>query len=186
MNDYVTVESFQLLPLAESARLVLESEGIDVYLADKETVSTDWALGNAIGYIKLQVPPAQVEAANAALQRMRSERAARESDVDASDKCLACGAPFQRSQTTCAECGWSFADDTTDDVRGAGEDDNETAADAFESSPAIDNSNEEEGAKLSNAMLRLKPLMVSLILIPVAVGTAIVLLSLFGGLFRTF
>jgi hypothetical protein len=114
-HQFVTVESYQFLPVAEATRMALQAEGIEVMLVDKETVSTDWALGNAIGYIKLQVPQHQVDAALGILEKIREARNARlaESKPDI-DECLACGAPLQPEQSTCAQCGWSFAEEQSD------------------------------------------------------------------------
>jgi Zn finger protein HypA/HybF involved in hydrogenase expression len=115
----VTIEQYQFLPEAASVRMHLESEGIEAYLADAETVSTDWALGNAIGYIKLQVREPQVEAAMTILDQLRARRAARNALPNAREefRCLACEVELLPDQRSCPKCGWSYgdADDDRDD-----------------------------------------------------------------------
>ena len=109
----VTIEQYQFLPEAESVRMHMESEGIEAFLADAETVSTDWALGNAIGYIKLQVREPQVEAARTILDQLRARRAARDAlpnEIEES-RCLACEAELPPDQRSCPKCGWSYGDD---------------------------------------------------------------------------
>jgi hypothetical protein len=66
-DDLVTVATFEFLPLAEAARAHLIAEGIPAFLWDAETVYMAWSLGNALGYIKLQVPEAQAERARGIL-----------------------------------------------------------------------------------------------------------------------
>ena len=69
MDDpLVTIEQYQFLPEAEAIRMKLESDGIPAILTDKEIVSMDWALGNAVGYIKLQVRQSQADQARAILK----------------------------------------------------------------------------------------------------------------------
>jgi hypothetical protein len=110
----VTVGSFQFLPEAETVRTNLEHEGIRAFVSDAETVNADWFLGNAIGYIKLQVESEQAEAAAAVLEDMRAKqrrhdaRALGEIEVPV---CLSCGAEFSDTQAICPACGWSFAAD---------------------------------------------------------------------------
>jgi hypothetical protein len=51
-----TIAKFQYLPLAELAKIKLESEGILCFLQDKNMVGINWMYSNAIGGVKLQVP----------------------------------------------------------------------------------------------------------------------------------
>lgn len=112
-NDFVTIATFQFLTEAEVSKLALEAEGIKVFLADVETVSMDWMIGNAIGYIKLQVPGSQVEAAVALLEQVRAEHQRHEGDDEdaESEKCLSCGVPLPPDATLCPACGWTYASD---------------------------------------------------------------------------
>src|SRR4051794_7971060 len=56
-------------------------------------MTMDWLLGNATGYVKLQVPADRAEAARAALESIRSRRQLADDSGDlAAAACLACGA----------------------------------------------------------------------------------------------
>ncbi|MBA3314389.1 MAG: hypothetical protein M3552_19740 [Planctomycetota bacterium] len=118
-ETFVTVATFTTLPEAEAAKLHLQSEGIPVNIVDAEIVNMDWLLGNAVGYIKLQVPESRAEAAAALIELIaverRRRRAAREADEDdgrdAADdqQCLACGTEMCDTDA-CPKCGWSWAE----------------------------------------------------------------------------
>src|SRR5260370_33803511 len=110
-DQLVTVETYQFLPQAQAAKLQLEGNDIQVFLADAETVNMDWLLGNAIGNIKLQVPSDQVEKARDLLEEMREKasRHSRDEEDGAGSECLACGAKIPEDQSRCPKCGWSYA-----------------------------------------------------------------------------
>jgi hypothetical protein len=115
-EQLVTIETYQFLPQAEAAKLQLEGNNIQVFLADAETVNMDWLLGNAIGNIKLQVPRDQVDKALAVLEEMRdkaNQRPDKEEDDEDSDGavCLACGAKLPEGAARCPSCGWTYASD---------------------------------------------------------------------------
>lgn len=59
----VTIERFRDLPTALLAKGKLMSAGVQCYLADAELVRFDWLLSNAIGNMRLQVKPEDVEEA---------------------------------------------------------------------------------------------------------------------------
>lgn len=106
----VTVRTFLNLAEADACRAMLESEGITAAIADAATVGTDWFLGNAIGYIKLQVRPADAERAMELLQEIPEPAVRREArDAASDDECLACGAAMGQAKA-CPKCGWSFSD----------------------------------------------------------------------------
>ena len=109
-DQLVTVETYQFLPQAQAAKLQLEGNDIQVFLADAETVNMDWLLGNAIGNIKLQVPRDQVDKAIGLLEEMRDKaRRRRRTDEDTDETvCLACGAKLREDQARCPSCGWSY------------------------------------------------------------------------------
>jgi hypothetical protein len=108
-DDLATVGSYQFLAEAEAARSHLEAEGIPAFLADAEVVNMDWLLGNAVGYIKLQVPRGRADAARAVLDAARQSRAERVPDDPEDNACLACGAAIPAGQSACPACGWSYA-----------------------------------------------------------------------------
>jgi ribosomal protein L40E len=112
VRDLVTVASFQFPAEAEVARMHLQEKGIQAFLADAETVSMDWLLGNAIGYVKLQVPSDQAQAAHSFLEEVRAGHVRnREGSQPATDAavCLECGADLPAGSQRCARCGWSYA-----------------------------------------------------------------------------
>jgi rRNA maturation endonuclease Nob1 len=124
----VTLTTYQFLAEAEIARMHLAQEGIESFIADGQTITMDWFLGNALGYIKLQVAESQAERALAIMAKWPKPRS--RSDIAASDleplRCLACGKRMLEDQIECEECGWSYLADaeeteTGDSARPAGE-----------------------------------------------------------------
>ena len=127
-----TIASFRDLPLAELAKLKLESEGIPGFLQNKNLVAVDWALSFATGGVKLQVPEEQ---ADLAIQILDEDCSADLAGVDEefpepekSDLCEKCKSPnlktldarrkagawslllgipfiFLRKRHQCADCG---------------------------------------------------------------------------------
>ncbi len=53
----VTIASFSFPHEAHIARAKLDSEGIPAVLADEFTISMQWLYSNALGGVKVQVPP---------------------------------------------------------------------------------------------------------------------------------
>lgn len=108
-QQFVTIAEFQFLPEAEICKLTLQSQGFAAVLTDAELVSTNWFLGNAVGYIKLQVPTEQTQAAATCLQQNREElRQKKLANDSATETCLACGVEMSPDETTCHACGWSY------------------------------------------------------------------------------
>ncbi|HEU4365380.1 MAG TPA: DUF2007 domain-containing protein [Candidatus Krumholzibacteria bacterium] len=56
-SEWVTVASFSQPIEAHLARTKLESEGIPCVVGDENLVRVDWLLSNAVGGVKLKVPP---------------------------------------------------------------------------------------------------------------------------------
>ncbi|HTW95620.1 MAG TPA: hypothetical protein VMD30_12535 [Tepidisphaeraceae bacterium] len=86
---WVTIAAFSSEPMAQIARLRLESEEIPCLLLNVNTVAIDWLLSNATGGIQLQVPDCDVARA-AEILRQKAPRKP-ESDDDADLPCPACG-----------------------------------------------------------------------------------------------
>jgi hypothetical protein len=63
-----TVARFDFMPDAHIAMGKLKAEGIDCMLADEHMVQTNWLYAIAVGGIKLQVAPEDVERAVQVLQ----------------------------------------------------------------------------------------------------------------------
>ncbi len=59
----VTVATYDFWPDAEIARGRLRVEGVEAHLADQHLVQTDWLYSIAVGGIKLQVAPRDVDRA---------------------------------------------------------------------------------------------------------------------------
>lgn len=62
-QQLVTIRQFRDLPEALLAKGFLESAGVECFLADDNIVRMDWFISNFVGGIKLQVHPADAEAA---------------------------------------------------------------------------------------------------------------------------
>jgi hypothetical protein len=61
--ELTTIRKFRDLPDAILAKGLLESAGIECYLADENIVRLDWFISNAIGNMRLQVKLADAETA---------------------------------------------------------------------------------------------------------------------------
>lgn len=66
--ELVTVVTFDLPSEADLVRNLLESEGIQVAIADDNLVGADWFYTNAVGGVKLQVSAAEAKTAAALVQ----------------------------------------------------------------------------------------------------------------------
>ncbi len=114
-NQLVTVASYSFTYQAEAAKMHLDAEGIPAFLADAETVTMDWLLGNAIGNIKVQVPRGMADAAKGILEKhfkrpAEAQEESEEGDETENTTCLSCGADMPEDATSCPDCGWSYAD----------------------------------------------------------------------------
>src|SRR5262245_58550718 len=107
-DELVTIGNFEFVSEAEVAQLRLQAEGITAFLRDAQILNMDWLLGNAIGYVKLQVPSEQAEAARKLLALSTQEIESPSGDPDAIT-CLACGTTLSAFQRQCTKCGWSYA-----------------------------------------------------------------------------
>ena len=67
--DLVTIRQFRDLPEAILARGILDSAGIESFLADENIVRMDWFISNLVGGVKLKVRREDVEAANLVLEQ---------------------------------------------------------------------------------------------------------------------
>jgi hypothetical protein len=84
----VTIATFLFEAEAEEARDRVDGEGIPAFLTDSHTVGMNWLLGNAIGYIKLQVPSDRAVEASGLLRQWRNARRDAQAlpDVEAEDE----------------------------------------------------------------------------------------------------
>jgi len=99
-NDLATVGSYWNATEAWLTRNRLADEGIDAFVIDDLTVSTNWLYANAIGGVKVQVPRSQLPLAREVLARGNSDAFAHaptrpsETDNDA-----------EAARAVCPECG---------------------------------------------------------------------------------
>jgi hypothetical protein len=63
ISNLVTIRLFRDLPDALFAKALLESSGIECWLADENIVRLDWFISNAIGNMRLQVREEDAETA---------------------------------------------------------------------------------------------------------------------------
>jgi hypothetical protein len=68
-RELITIRRYRDLSEAIVARAVIESTGIFCFLKDENLVRLDWQVSNFIGGIRLQVSPADAEAAEAILSQ---------------------------------------------------------------------------------------------------------------------
>lgn len=171
-DPFVTVEQIEFLPEAQALRMHLESEGFPAQLLDAETVSTEWMLGNAIGYIKLQVPQSRAAEARVILQTLRELRVARR-EADAlepeSARCLSCGAGLRPEMAACNICGWSYEDDSNSAPPDEHEETGDVDPDAFDPG----SSRVDQSASLLDSLRGLKGPLILVILIPILASLAL-------------
>jgi hypothetical protein len=116
-SDLVTIKTYRLPHQAEFARLVLEEEGIRVFLADLEIVNLNVLLSGAVGGIKLQVPADQAELALDVLGSLDNYKRPLEPEAGDGEtiRCLDCGKEIPAQLSDCPECGWSYGEEDYED-----------------------------------------------------------------------
>ncbi len=100
----IKIAEYRIVHEAEAAKMFLAEAGIPSFIEDAETVTMDWLLGNAIGYIKLTVPEDRVQEAVQVLQK----KPATTSTSTSENACLACNAKIPEGQDRCPQCGWTW------------------------------------------------------------------------------
>jgi ribosomal protein S27AE len=73
-DRFITVATFRYPVEAHLAKSKLESEGIEVYVADENIVAINWLYSNAVGGVKVQVREDEADRARALLQAPQPER----------------------------------------------------------------------------------------------------------------
>ena len=71
--NLVTLRQFRDIPAALLAKSILDSEGIECFLADENTIRMDWLLSNMLGGVKLWVKEEDAGRASELLERRSSE-----------------------------------------------------------------------------------------------------------------
>ncbi len=117
MSDrLVTLATYRYAQKAEMACAFLEQEGVSAFVADGNMVTTDWLLGSAVGYAKLQVPDSQAEKASEILRKypkLLDNAQPVVPEGDELDRCLACDTVIPEDSENCPSCGWSYRNDAT-------------------------------------------------------------------------
>lgn len=67
----VMVQRYRDMPEAQVAESLLDSAGIDCFLADENTIRMDWLWSNLLGGFKLMVRPEDLDEAKRALEEAR-------------------------------------------------------------------------------------------------------------------
>jgi len=114
MDELMTVATFEYPAEAEAVMLLLENNGVEVYLQDVNTASL-WGLTNAIGGVKVQVPVTQFKLAQQLVEEhresLRQRRLKTNEEDDIVFPCEECGMtisfPARRAGgvETCPHCG---------------------------------------------------------------------------------
>ena len=106
-KELVTVRRFYTTPEAELAKIALESEGIQAFVADGNMASM---LANAVGWAKVQVNDEDAARATEILAAWRPPvRAAEDSDIgDTAMMCMECGQIMREGVSSCPACGWTY------------------------------------------------------------------------------
>jgi hypothetical protein len=117
-DDLVTLTSYRFAAKAELVKELLADAGIQAFVADAAMVTNDWFLGNAIGYVKLQVAESQLAAAQQILKEhpemldaapaVESDDGSEQEAADGPVACLSCGAPMGEEEEKCKQCGWTY------------------------------------------------------------------------------
>lgn len=76
----VMVQRFRDMPEAEVAASMLDSAGIDCFLADENTIRMDWLWSNLLGGFKLMVRPEDLEEAKRILLEASSPQLSEETE----------------------------------------------------------------------------------------------------------
>ena len=83
MNEWITIKQFYYHHETFLYESKLRSEGIECFMKDEATVTVDPFLSNAIGGIKLQVLPADVEKAKAIIDAIDKNKSEAHSEFQA-------------------------------------------------------------------------------------------------------
>ncbi|MBS1841458.1 MAG: DUF2007 domain-containing protein [Acidobacteria bacterium] len=79
------VTRFRDLPEAFVAKSILDSAGVDCFLADENTIRMDWLWSNLLGGFKLMVRPEDLEEAKKLLEPSAGSEAQAEEPIENSE-----------------------------------------------------------------------------------------------------
>lgn len=122
-NEFTTIATYHYQSQAESAKLALQQAGIVAFVHDASINLLGPFTGNAMGWIKLQVPTERAVEARALLESspglLWEERPQEEALSD--NACLACGIEMATNDNRCPACGWSFLDQPIEEAEAVDE-----------------------------------------------------------------
>ena len=75
------VKRFRDMPEAQIAESILDSAGIDCFLADENTIRMDWLWSNLLGGFKLMVRPEDLDAATQLLDHANVSESTEQGDT---------------------------------------------------------------------------------------------------------
>jgi hypothetical protein len=132
-DELVTIASYEFVAQAEIAQMFLRENGIDAFLRDQSIIAMDWLLGNAIGYVKLQVPQSQIETARELLAAFKEDSAGNNKDGSPPSRvCSSCGLALGDITDTCPACSGANEDVAPVDLDEDAEPSDTQEEDAFE------------------------------------------------------
>ena len=173
-DELITIGSYEFVAEAEIAQMFLRENGVNAFLRDQNIIAMDWLLGNAIGYVKLQVPQSQIETARELLAAFKEDSAGDDEEGSARSRvCSSCGLVLGDVTEICPACS-----DAKGDTESVELDEDVEPSDAFEE--------DEERHSIMSQVRSLKKPIFWLVLLPIlfvlALAAAEIVKSLLGWL----
>jgi hypothetical protein len=104
-DELVTIGSYEFVAEAEVAQMFLRENGVNAFLRDQSIIAMDWLLGNAIGYVKLQVPQSQFETARELLATLTEDSTGDGEGTSVRSRvCSSCGLVLDSVTEICPAC----------------------------------------------------------------------------------
>jgi hypothetical protein len=173
-DELVTIGSYEFVAEAEVAQMFLRENGVNTFLRDQSIIAMDWLLGNAIGYVKLQVPQSQFETARELLATLtEGSTSDGEGTSVRSRVCSSCGLVLDGVTEICPAC--SEADTESEQV----------STDAKSEAGAEWEDDEERRGIMSQVRSLKKPIF-WLVLLPILCGLALAAVAVLQSLLRAF
>ena len=135
---------------AHLAALALEKEDIGFFFEAERTVGNLWLLGNAIGYVKLQVEHDDVQRVEAILEKAR--RSTDESSA-VIGRCATCGAKTEPGFDVCWSCGATLEPDLTPSAEPPSSPHQPSGRHATAANRGMEEDDEQDGTEAEDAQL---------------------------------
>jgi len=178
-EELVIIASYEFVAEAEIAQMVLRENGIDAFLRDQSILAMDWLLGNAIGYVKLQVPQSQVETAVALLATLKADSTGKsEANAANSHVCATCGLVLGDHADPCPACSET---DDEEELDVADDQDDDDPSEEFVREHDEETEDEEHRGLMSRARALKKPFFLAWLL-PALIALALTAAALVEGL----